>query len=90
MSMNGIKSTESYKTETITKMSPTASRKDIAQISIVHNNRHRIDSKLRNTEHDIEHNLKVNCRENFNEYLYHSTLHGLKYVGDRTISRFER
>lgn len=30
------------------------------------------------------------CRESFHQYLVNSSLHGLKYVGDRMISRFER
>lgn len=30
------------------------------------------------------------CRENFNHYLVNTTLHGLKYVGDRKITRPER
>lgn len=30
------------------------------------------------------------CRENFRQYLINTTLHGLKYVGDNTISFFER
>lgn len=29
-------------------------------------------------------------RKNLHQYLINSTLHGLKYVGDRTITRFER
>lgn len=32
----------------------------------------------------------VPCSENFNEYLQNTTLHGLKYVGDRSLSMFER
>lgn len=30
------------------------------------------------------------CSENTNQYLVNSTLHGLRYVGDRNISYFER
>lgn len=30
------------------------------------------------------------CQENFNHFLQNTTLHGLKYIGDRTITRFER
>lgn len=29
-------------------------------------------------------------KKNLHQYLINSTLHGLKYVGDRTITRFER
>lgn len=32
----------------------------------------------------------VTCRENFRQYLFNTTLHGLKYVGDNTISIIER
>lgn len=71
-------------------MPSQASRNAITQISIIHNARDRPDAKLQKIEHDIKNNLKVMCGGNFNEYLYHSTLHGLKYVGDRTISRLER
>lgn len=30
------------------------------------------------------------CRDSFHQYLMNSSLHGLKYVGDRMITRFER
>lgn len=30
------------------------------------------------------------CEENFHQYLLNSTLHGLRYVGERQISVFER
>lgn len=33
---------------------------------------------------------KVPPRSNLKEYLYNSTLHGLRYMGDETISIFER
>lgn len=46
--------------------------------------------KIQKFEDDINKSLRVSCRENFNEYLYNSTLHGLRYVGDRTITRVER
>lgn len=54
------------------------------------NKKDKIDSKLHKFEHDIKENLSVSCRDNFNEYLFNSTLHGLRYVGDRTITRVER
>lgn len=34
--------------------------------------------------------LNVGCCQNFNDFLNYSTLHGLRYVGYRTISRCER
>lgn len=33
---------------------------------------------------------KDTCQENLRQYLLHTTLHGLKYVGDNTITFFER
>lgn len=35
-------------------------------------------------------NNRLSCRENIHEYLLNSTLHGLKYMADRTINRLER
>lgn len=32
----------------------------------------------------------ASCRANFHHFLQNTTLHGLKYIGDRTITRFER
>lgn len=33
---------------------------------------------------------KTTCHENFKRFLVSTTLHGLKYVGDNTITLFER
>lgn len=33
---------------------------------------------------------KTTCHESFRQYLKNTTLHGLKYVGDDTITLFER
>lgn len=60
------------------------------QISVLHKRRDHLDSRMNKLENEIRDNLTVTCRENFNEYLYNSSLHGLRYVGDRTISRLER
>lgn len=60
------------------------------QISVLHNRKEKLDPKMQTIENEIAENLTVTCRENFNEYLYNSSLHGLRYVGDRTISRLER
>lgn len=30
------------------------------------------------------------CRENFHQYMDETTLHGLKYIGDRSLSVIER
>lgn len=58
------------------------------QMSIFHSKKDKTDPKLQKYKNDTEEN--INCRENFNEYLFSSTLHGLRYVGDRSISRVER
>lgn len=42
------------------------------------------------TENEFRQSQKFNCGANFNEYLYNSSLHGLRYVSDRKITRFER
>lgn len=34
--------------------------------------------------------IRFMCRENLDEYLKDSTLHGLRYLGDRTLTIFER
>lgn len=35
-------------------------------------------------------NARSTCNENVEQYLVNSTLHGLRYVGNRKISYFER
>lgn len=39
---------------------------------------------------EVKKNVRITCRENFNQYLMNTTLHGLRYVGDRSITPFER
>lgn len=39
---------------------------------------------------DVKQSICSRLRENFNQYLLNTTLHGLKYVGDRKITRLER
>lgn len=34
--------------------------------------------------------FRKTCLENFNQYLLNTTLHGLRYVGDKSITVFER
>lgn len=50
----------------------------------------RQNSRRRKIKKQIKDTLQVSCHDNLSEYLAHSTLHGLRYVGDRLISRFER
>lgn len=56
----------------------------------IDNRKGKLDSKLRKINSEMETSMSVNCRENFSEYLSASTLHGLRYVGDRKISLCER
>lgn len=35
-------------------------------------------------------NVRINCRENFTQYMSNTTLHGLRYVGDPSLSYIER
>lgn len=39
---------------------------------------------------DVKKTLRITCQENFHEYLVNSTLHGLRYAGDRSLTPFER
>lgn len=47
-------------------------------------------SNIQKIDLNIKKVRRVSCQENFNEYLFNSTLHGLKYAGDRKINRLER
>lgn len=50
----------------------------------------RQNSRRRKIKKQIDETLQVSCHDNLSEYLANSTLHGLRYLGDRSISRFER
>lgn len=39
---------------------------------------------------DVKKTVRVTCQDNFHDYLVNTTLHGLRYVGDRSITPFER
>lgn len=41
-------------------------------------------------QEDVEDEETVTCGENMHQYLLNSTLHGLRYVGENQISKFER
>lgn len=41
-------------------------------------------------EENIATERRSACQENLRQYLLNSTLHGLRYVGERQISLFER
>lgn len=46
--------------------------------------------RLSPTDSERSASFKTICRNNLRQYLINSTLHGLKYVGDNTITLFER
>lgn len=48
------------------------------------------DSKLIRIDSEVKETVTVTCRENFNQYLLNTTLHGLRYVGDKSLSSWER
>lgn len=48
------------------------------------------DDGDRNHRNRKKENPTSTCNENVEQYLVNSTLHGLRYVGDRKISYFER
>lgn len=62
------------------------------QMSAFHSEKDKFNPKLQKYKNDRNDDTEENmsCRENLNEYLLNSTLHGLRYVGDRAISRVER
>lgn len=45
---------------------------------------------LPTTDEGVNKTFRTTCQENFNQYLHKTTLHGLSYVGDRSITAFER
>lgn len=57
------------------------------QVSVVHRQKQKIDSNLKKFDDEA---VGTTCRESFHQYLLSSTLHGLRYVGDRSLSFFER
>lgn len=46
--------------------------------------------QLPTIDDDVKKTFRITCQENFNQYLVQGSLHGLKYIGDRTITLFER
>lgn len=52
--------------------------------------KHSKHQKFLSNDSETKSNIQLTCQENFNQYLMNSTLHGLRYVGDRSITHFER
>lgn len=48
------------------------------------------EQKLLSIDEETKRTVRLTCQENFNQYLVNTTLHGLRYVGDRSITTFER
>lgn len=46
------------------------------------------DTKL--IDDEVKEAVTVTCRENFYQYLMSTTLHGLRYIGDQTLTALER
>lgn len=47
-------------------------------------------AKRSDDDDDLAMGKRSSCQENLHQYLLNSTLHGLRYVGERQISPFER
>lgn len=55
-----------------------------------HRKEHSDDGILPTIDKEVKRNVRITCQENFNQYLVNTTLHGLRYVGDKKITPFER
>lgn len=60
------------------------------QISIINRPKENFDTNLVRIDSEKTKAVGMTCRESFHQYLRNSTLHGLRYIGDRSLSFFER
>lgn len=60
------------------------------QIDAVKKKRVKLETQIKPFRSAERRSVYDTCRENWNHYLVNTTLHGLKYVGDRKITRCER
>lgn len=61
------------------------------KMNVINCRNEKLDYKLHIADVNVENGKNdVTCREILNEYLNNSSLHGLRYVGDRKLSRCER
>lgn len=60
------------------------------QVDVLQKKRGKLESQLKRFRDDVRRPSIDTCRENIHDYLKNTTLHGLKYIGDRSISRLER
>lgn len=66
-------------------------RPETLPYTIVRYKKQHTENKLLPTiDDEVKKNFRITCQENFNQYLVNTTLHGLRYVGDRSIAVFER
>lgn len=60
------------------------------QVDALHKRKGKHESYLKHFRTEVKQTFISKLRESCNEYLMDTTLHGLKYVGERKISRLER
>lgn len=66
-------------------------RPEMHPYTIVRYKKKQTENKILPTiDDEVKKTFRITCQENFNQYLVNTTLHGLRYVGDRTITVFER
>lgn len=66
-------------------------RPETLPYTIVRYKKKQSENKLLPTiDDEVKKTFRITCQENFNQYLVNTTLHGLRYVGDRSITVFER
>lgn len=60
------------------------------QINAFKKKKYKNVQRIQNDHIESKSSCSRSFKENIDQYLWNSTLHGLKYIGDRTITRFER
>lgn len=61
------------------------------RVDALHTIKRKNDLNIKRLQTDVTRkSWQLRCREHFNEYLLNTTLHGLRYVGDRKCTRSER
>lgn len=60
------------------------------QVDVLTQKRAKNELQLRQIQDTAKRSIVASCGENCHQYLMNTTLHGLKYVGDKKITRFER
>lgn len=60
------------------------------QVDVLHKKKNSSDLHYKHFQSDVKQSFLSRFRESCSQYLLSTTLHGLKYVGDRKITRLER